>query len=189
MISTNPIFSISFKNRQIIAFYNHWICSFCLTGNKVHFDDSLIVKKINYDNLDECNGQKDFYVGRMKGYLENQSMYTEGFLFYKNDEPAGFVWVMYPGGNEFQYKVRKTDAFIFDVSVFEKFRGEGICGKMLLYLFNYLEIEKNAKEVKLAVRKNNVNAIRAYKKAGGVFVRSCRFFQIARRFNIPYYTV
>ena len=95
---------------------------------------------------------------------------------------------MYQGGNEFQYRVRKTDAFVFDVYVSPDLRGRGICGQMFKYVFQILK-EKNRKMVALGVRANNESAIKAYKKLGGDFRKRKRFVQLFRRFNIPYYVV
>lgn len=192
MISRFPIFSVSINKRQVLAFYNHWICGFNLLDNKVtsyNPNRGISIVRINEDNIGDCLLQTDFYVGRMKNYLHNQSEYTDGFLFYKNNVPVGFIWVMYPGGNEFQYRVRRSQAFIFDVCVYKEYRGQGLCGEFMSLVFKYLKEEKGLIEVKLAVRKNNINAIRAYKKAGARIVGSCRFIQIARKYNIPYHKV
>ena len=122
-------------------------------------------------------------------YLENQEKFVDGFICYDKDNvPLGFMWVMYNGGNEFQYRVRKTDVFIFDVLVFETARGKGVCSKMFQYVFKYLR-GKGIKSVRLGVRKNNINAMRAYDKIGGKKVCSRSFIQIFRRYNIPYFSV
>ena len=190
MISTYPVLSFFIKNRQILAYYNHFIFKFdLLKYSPTRCDRSISAIRICDDNISYCYNQNDFYVGRMIGYLHTQAKYTEGFLFYKDGVPVGFIWVMYSGGNEFQYRVRNTPAFLFDLCVFEEFRGQGICGTILSHIFNYLKNDKKLKEVQLAVRKNNHKAIRAYQKAGGIIIRSCGFLQIVRKYNLPYHKV
>ena len=187
----DPIFKIQYKNRQILAYYNHWIYSFQIgeqTKDKNHY--SLEGEIITLDNLHECEKQNDYLVSRLQKYLVEQKEYVQGFLFRdKNKEVVGFIWVMYAGGNEFQYRVRRTKAFIYDVCVFESYRGKGICGKMFEVLFEYLKSQKGIDQVSLAVRKNNHRALKAYNKIGGHISCSRRFIQLARKYNIPYYSV
>ena len=184
-------FQLLFHNRQIFAFYDHYLTYFDLqkTTDTYELDPSLTVEQINLDNVEDCDNES-FWIGRMKRYLQEQPNYVNGFVFRdaETQAPVGFLWVMYPGGNEFQYKIRKVDAFLFDVYVSPEHRGRGLCGKMFQYVFAYLK-HRGAVTAGLAVRVKNTSAIRAYEKLGGVFKKRKKFIQFIRRFNFPYYSV
>lgn len=183
-------FSIRFRHRELYAFFDHHLMYFELTQEKaLQYSDEWLAEAITIKNVDDCANEV-FSCGRMKRYLLEQPDYVNGFLFReaKTGKTAGFLWIMYPGGNEFQYRVRKVDAFLFDVYVSPDFRGHGLCGQMFQYVFDYLK--KNGKKtVALGVRTNNPSAIKAYKKAGGVIKARKRFIQLAHRYNIPYYSI
>lgn len=186
----NHPFSIRYRNRELYAYYDHYLMYFDLRDiNKVSASNSWSVERITEDNIDACTNET-FSVGRMKRYLREQSQYVEGYLARckKSGKPAGFMWIMYPGGNEFQYRVRRVDAFIFDVYVFSEYRGRGLCGQMFQHVFELLR--NNSKSVAaLGVRTDNQSAIQAYQKAGGVIKSRRRYIQLCHRYDIPYYSV
>lgn len=186
-----PVPSFSIKKRQIFAFYNHWIFTFDINklNNSFCYPQDIKAEKITLDNIEKCYLQNDFFVGRLEQYLKEQSHYVDGFLFYKDNTPVGFLWVMYQGGNEFQYRIRNTDSFLFDACVFPEYRGQGICGIMFHYVFSYLKYEKKCQTASWGVRKNNISAIKSYKKLGGCIVGSRKFIQVVRKYNFPYYKI
>ena len=141
-IKFNPTFQINVRNRRLLTFYRHWIYEFNIHEVAKPIDvcgeHQLRFEKISQETLPVLKQQNEFSVGRMLSYLLDQEKYVDGFICYDaENQPLGFMWVMYPGGNEFQYKVRETDAFIFDVFVFDAARGKGVCGKMFQYVFQY----------------------------------------------------
>ena len=184
-------FQLRFHDRQLFALYDHFLTYFDLSKANEAFemDPGLTVEPVNLDNVDDCENES-FWVERMKRYLQEQPDYVNGFIFRDTvtTKPVGFLWVMFPGGNEFQYKVRKVDAFLFDVYVSPESRGCGICGKMFQYMFAYLKL-RGVVTVALGVRVKNKSAIRAYEKQGGILKERRRFIQFFRRYNFPYYTV
>ena len=189
-IGKNNIFSIYYKNRQIFAWYDHYLIYFDLTEKiSQDFPDWLYAERINLDNVEQCKNNS-FNVSRMRRYLIEQPDKIEGYLFKEkeNHNVVGFLWEMFPNGNELQYRIRKVDAFLFDVFVSENYRGKGICGHMLSYVFSCAE-KSQIKLVALGVRRNNTSAIRAYLKAGGVIRRKRKFIQLFHRYNVPYYKI
>lgn len=96
----------------------------------------------------------------------------------------GYVWVAYKGANEFQYRIRRIDAFGFDFAVHPAYRGQGIVGFMIYELLVSLKNE-GIDALYASVRKNNQSAIRAYKKLGAVIVGSKKFCRFAG-IRIPY---
>ncbi len=186
-----PIIAFYIHGRQLFAFYNHWIMQYNGGADSEESDEShLLCEKINNANLDYCRRQTAFPDSVMERYLKEQSQFAEGFLFKdENLNVLGFMWVMYRGGNESQYRVRHCDALVFDVFVDEKMRGKGMCGRMLSYVIRYLKEERGASTIRLGVRKNNVSAIKSYKKNGWKIVGTAKFVQFFRRINIPYYSI
>ena len=182
-------FRFFFLKRQLYAYYDHYLMYFDLSKNHTKYScDSYSIESISLSNVEKCINES-FAWGKMRSYLLNNRESVEGFLFQdKNEERAGFMWLMYPKCNEFQYKVRNVDAFIFDVFVFPKFRGCGLCGSMFQYAFDHIK-EKGKTTVALGVRTDNASAIRAYEKAGGVIKSRKRFIQLVHRYNFPYYSV
>ena len=189
-IKNEEVYSIYYAKRQLYAFYKHYIYSFDLTNIKPRMPDDIKVERITPDNVSLCE-RGPYHVPRMIKYLKEQPDFVDGFLFFDkiSGKLLGFRWIMYKGGNEFQYRIRKTDAFFFDDYVVEECRGRGIYGKMYQWLFHYLKYEKGCKNACLAVRRNNKSAIRADEKAGGIITAKPNFIQIFRRYNIPYYKV
>ena len=109
-----------------------------------------------------------------------------GYVYYNriDNKPVGCVWVAYKGANEFQYRIRKIDAFGFDFAVNNAYRGQGIVGFMIYELLLTLKNE-GINVLYASVRKNNRSALKAYDKTGAVIVESKRFFRVAG-IRIPY---
>ena len=184
-------FSLYFHQRQLFAYYDHYLMYFDLkkfmqTDQK---NELWEMEEISIKNINDCDNEV-FSLGRMKRYLATKQNHVKGFLFRNRitTKPCGFLWIMYPEENEFQYRVRKVDAFIFDVYVSPDCRGAGLCGYMFQLLFEFL-IDISKYTVALGVRTDNPSAIRAYQKAGGEIKTRRRFIQLVHRYNIPYYTV
>ena len=188
-IQHNP-FRLFFRKRQLFAFYDHYLMFFDLSKLNIPLKDiSWTVESINLNNV-ECCRNECFALGRMRNYLLKKKEHVDGFLFRdpKTEEAAGFIWIMYPKCNEFQYRIRKVDSFVFDVYVSPAYRGYGLCGQMFQHIFTHIK-NKQLTAVALGVRTDNTSAIRAYEKAGGIIKSRKRYIQIVHRYNIPYYTV
>lgn len=141
------------------------------------------MKKITFDNVDLCS-KGDFSMERMRQYLKEKADETEGFLFFDGDHPVGYLWIMYRGGDHFQYRVRNIDALIYQIEVYPEFRGHGACGHMMRQTFKYLET-RNINDAYWSVRKNNKSAIKAYDKLDAKQVDRRRFLRVLK-VNIPY---
>ena len=94
--------------------------------------------------------------------LKNRSL-CEGFIFSDAGRPVGTIWVMYQGANDIEYRIRRIEAYIFDVYINENYRGNGYAGEMICLLMKYLH-ERGIDCSYLAVAKTNKSAIKAYKK-------------------------
>lgn len=172
-------FMIRLMERTFFEYCHHYLIEFDLKNfNKVRSHPELLRKRITLQNVDECTGIA-FNVNRMKSYLIHQNDKVEGFLYYTKDtnETVGCIWVMYRGGNEFQYRMRKVDAFGFDFGIRSQFRGQGYIVWMIYELLLHLK-EKRIEKLYASVRTNNQSAIKAYNKAGMRIVREERFFRI-----------
>ncbi|MBR4531221.1 GNAT family N-acetyltransferase [bacterium] len=183
-------FSISFHNRELLAYYDHYLMYFDLDETNIVPDSGKwTIEEISTDNVYDCSNDI-FSCGRMKRYLLQKTDCVKGFLFREpvTNQVVGFLWAMCHGENEFQYRVRKADALIFDVYVSPKFRGLGICGEMFQHMFGYLK-NQQLKMIVLGVRTDNASAIRAYKKLGGIIKSRKRWIQLCHRYNLPYYSV
>ena len=154
-----------------------------ITREKAQFE----MRKITLDNMNLCS-KGDFSMARIHKYLEEKAKETEGFLFFAEGNPVGYLWIMYKGGNHFQYRVRNIDSLIYQIEIFPEFRGHGACGHMMKQAFEYLQAQKNINDAYWSVRKNNKSAIRAYDKLGATQVDRKRFLRVLK-VNIPYLKV
>lgn len=178
-------FAIRLCERAIFEYCNHYIVRFDASICSCVAHPELVMAPITDDNVDLCNGM-EFSTERMRRYLLEQGSHMRGYLYstVADNKPVGCVWVAFRGANEFQYRVRRIDAFGFDFAVKPEFRGQGIVGFMICDLLNNLG--KNGVDVLYAsVRKNNTSAIKAYTKMGGSLVASKRFFRVGG-VRIPY---
>lgn len=178
-------FSIRLKQRTVFEYCDHFLMRFVLADCRCVNHPEVYRVNISLSNVDDCNGL-GFSVVRMRNYLLKQSAHMKGYIYYNkiDNNPVGCVWVAYKGANEFQYRIRKIDAFGFDFAVNNAYRGQGIVGFMIYELL--LSLENEGIDVLYAsVRKNNKSAIRAYEKIGAVIVGTKKFYRFAG-IRIPY---
>lgn len=184
--------NISIKGKNILYYYQHFIMQLnhnAMAKKSFKIDGMQLQKKIiTVDNVSLLKNS-GFSIEIMKKYLQKQADKVKGFYFYNvsSDEIVGYLFFMVQGGNEIQYKVRTTDIFIFDVYVFEQFRGKGIAGYMISSILNDIE-QYEKKKICLAVRIENESAIRAYKKMAFEVIDCKKFIRVCK-INIPYHKV
>lgn len=115
-----------------------------------------IVKKIDLDKRKE-----EIFMKR----LDDKEV--EGFLLRDKDfNIYGYIWIMYgkiyEGNTGFSKKLEKDEAYIYDIYIYDKFRGQGLGKSMvkeiLIYLFNkdikriyYFVNNLNKLSIKLAI--------------------------------------
>lgn len=92
---------------------------------------------------------------------------------------------MYKGSDDLEYRIRNIYAYIFDVLVNEKYRGNGYADEMIRQLMEYYH-KKGIESADLTVSVSNTSAIRAYEKTGFTTVKDCSFARIMK-INIPYH--
>lgn len=181
-------FTIKLFGRCLLVYTDHYIVNFSL--NKLTYRQppfEVHYEKADLENVDDCS-RSPFNLNRMKNYLAELPDLVDGYIFYKDDKtPIGCAWVMYRGGNEFQYRVRNVDALGFHFSVFDEYKGQGLIGYMIYCLLTELK-EKGIDNMYCGVRINNTSAIKAYMKIGADIVGEKRFFRIAG-IRIPYPTL
>lgn len=184
-IDRSENFPIRLKQRTVFEYCDHFLMKFSLDTCGSVVPPEIYRANISLSNVDDCYGM-GFSVVRMKRYLQKQSAHMKGYMYYSrmNDNPVGCVWVAYKGANEFQYRIRKIDAFGFDFAVNSAYRGQGIVGFMIYELLLSLKNE-GIDALYASVRKNNPSALRAYEKIGAVIVESKRFCRLAG-IRIPY---
>ena len=178
-------FSIKILGKRLFTYTHHYIMRFSL--DKLAYRQPafpLRYEKASLENVDDCS-KAPYSLNRMKRYLTEFPEKVDGYIFYREDDtPVGCVWVMYRGGNEFQYRVRKIDALGFHFCVYDEFKGQGLIGYMIFCLMTELR-KKEIDSLYCGVRTNNASAIKSYRKLGADIVSEKRFFRIAG-LRIPY---
>ena len=109
------------------------------------------------------------------------------FLDDESGESVGTLWVMLPPGDELEYRIRGTDAYLFNIYVRREFRGRGIAGQMLRGAVRRMARD-GVHSCCLAVGVRNKPAIRAYEKFGFVMSGRRRFLRVAGK-NLPYHSL
>ena len=174
--------SLRIFGKNVISFFCHYIMS--MSYDEMELGDvSLSIELVTYNSEDMIDGTLKTHV--LKKIVSRNKGFCDVFVF-KNHQSrvVGTVSVMYKGGREIEYKVKKIEAFIFNVYVKEAFRGNGYAGEMIKLVMEYLH-EKSINEVYLAVSNNNNSAISAYKKIG-FKIRLQSFFVRILKINVPY---
>ena len=125
--------------------------------------------------------------GIQRSLMRRNGTLCEQYVLAEGDELLGTLSVMYRGGNELEYRIRRIDAFIYNLAVPEAHRGRGIAGEMLRQVFDILA-DRGCSDVYLAVSADNASAIRAYEKAGFEVVGTKSFVRTLK-INIPYHVL
>jgi GNAT superfamily N-acetyltransferase len=96
----------------------------------------------------------------LEGILNDDS-FGRVFLILADDEAAGYAVLTFGYSLEFHGR----DAFVDELFLHEKFRGQGIGGQALIFLASVCA-EKGIKALHLEVERKNTVAQRAYQKFG-----------------------
>lgn len=172
-------FAIRVNERAAFEYCDHYLMKFSIQNCRCREHSELYCVAATPENVDDCDGF-GFSVNRMKDYLHHQNDRMKGFVYYSriDNTPVGCIWVAYKGANEFQYRIRKVDAFGFNFAVRSEYRGQGIIGFMIYELLRKLE-QEGIDTSYASVRRNNRSALRAYEKCGAVIISRRKFFRIA----------
>lgn len=177
--------------KNIIQSYKHHIMSIdhAIIDDTTGNDESrYVLRPIDSDRMEEELKPigTTVTVKNLRKLLHRNQSLVEGFVFVDGDGCSlGTIWVMYRGGNDLEYRIRETDAYIFDVYINETHRGAGLAGRMIRSLMDHL-YDKGIERACLAVSLKNTSAIRAYEKVG--FKTVCdKWFIRAFKLNIPYH--
>lgn len=174
---------IKIDNKTIFETFNHYIFEF----NSKNFDDCNDIRKIeiNKENIDvDCNA-----VGNTtRKWILDKYENVKGYYFLNEEfKIVGSCWVMFKGGDEKLYKVRKHDAMIFRLNVYEEYQKKGYGKRIMQKIIS--DLESNEKySICLACSKKNVPALNLYKKLNGKIVEHHFFIRIFNK-NIPYYVI
>lgn len=75
-----------------------------------------------------------YSVETAKALLAKNKGKCDVFIFYdSNKNVVGTLSVMYKNGNDIEYKIRKADAFIYNVLTDEKHRGRGMLTRCFVF--------------------------------------------------------
>ena len=174
--------SIRLFGKNVISTFNHHIMSLQYSSN-IAATNKLVMECITEQPDKMIDGT--YSVETAKALLAKNKGKCDVFIFHdSNENVVGTLSVMYKNGNDIEYRIRKADAFIYNVLTDEKHRGRGYAGEMLRLLSEYLH-GKSIDKAYLAVSTNNIPAIRAYKKAGFVTEYDSSFIRVLK-VNIPY---
>lgn len=185
-------YTICLFEHRLFEICDHLLISFSLHGFPEEqiqrfegYDSRLTTEAVSEDNLHYLKGS-DFNYNTMHHYIVDKTEPAEGFVTFTKDthEPVGFIWLMYKGGSEAQYRIRNIDAFGFYFFVFPKFRGNQYIEYFIYNMLKYLKTKKIEK-LYASVRKNNAAALRAYEKAGMKIEAPKKFYRFIK-WRIPY---
>lgn len=174
--------SIRLFGRTVFSTFKHHIMSLQYSPNYTA-SNRLQMECITYQPEKFIDGTYSVPVAR--NIISRNKEKCDVFIFRdSNENVIGTLSVMYRDGNEIEYKIRKVDAFIYNVLVKDEYRRRGYAGDMLRLISIYLH-GKGIDKAYLAVSTNNMPAIRAYEKVGFVTEFDSSFFRVLK-VNIPY---
>lgn len=179
-------FTVYLLGHNVFEFCNHKLISFSKTDFNTVIDNKRVYKKlIDNTNVDICK-RAPYSFSNIKNYINTQSDNLNGLIYYlkDTDKPVGCLWIMYKNGDELQYRIRNIDAFGFYFCVFDEYKGKGLINDMIQDAVDFLS-EKGIDRLYASVRKNNLSALKAYKKVGYRFEKNKRFCTLLK-IRIPY---
>lgn len=173
--------------RKIISFRQHWIMEYKLGVNNTVCEETELRLQCVKDIVSMTDGT--YSISLQKKIMDSNSEFCDVFVLVNtNSEKIGTISLMYKNGNELEYRIRECDAFIYNVYIEPKYRNRGYAKKMIALLWNYLSSEKDITTIRLAVSKDNLNAIKTYQSVGFNTIESKFFVRFLRR-NFPYYKI
>lgn len=96
----------------------------------------LEAHRIEKENLDQV---KDAVGNTTRRWIMEDYPFAEGYYFTdKNGDQVGSCWVMFKGGDEKLYKIRKHDSFIFRLEVDPAYRGKGYAKQIMKMMFQII---------------------------------------------------
>ncbi len=169
-------------NKVIVEGFDHYVYSID-TDHKIVDHNVLTYKKITKENMDEAGAA----IGNTTGkWILNDYPFARGYIFYDpQGHQVGSCWLMFKGGDEKLYRIRKSDSFIFRLEVDEAYQGKGY-SKMIMDHMLKIASAQGAKNVCLVCARKNSKAVNLYEKIGMKRSERKIFFRVFDR-NIPYY--
>lgn len=184
-VNTVENLTITVLGKTVITFYNHLImkvnrkdfaCDFC--------KDNLLLREFEPDVIADMKSA-NFGAEFIEIFQKKNPDKIKGLALYSpNGEICGYICGLFPKCNEIQYRIRNCEFFVKYVYVYEKFRGERLASELFRQMF--LNIDKQT--ITFAVRKNNLSAIKAYKRLGAEVVSKKKFIRVSK-IKIPYLKV
>lgn len=106
------------------------------------FKTNLTLKQIKSDNIKQELDPvgTTVTVANLQRLVRKNPSLVEGFVISDaRGNSVGTIWIMYKGGNDLEYRIRDIDAYLFDVYMNEKYRGNGYAGQMIRLVMDYLK--------------------------------------------------
>lgn len=183
-IDNSQNLTVKILGRNIFTYFNHIIME--IRRERLVCDcehKELIVKEMNEDVFEDMKTSEfgDLQARTLKNKYPDKFC---GLALYSGNDICGYICGLKPVSREAQYRIENCEFFVKFVFVYEQFRGERIASKLFEELFKNLE----ENSLTLAVRKNNISAIKAYRRIGGESVFKKKFFRVLK-LNIPYHKV
>jgi len=183
-IDNSQNFTVKIFGKNIVTYFNHIIMEISRENFVCDCEhNEFIVKEMNEDVLEDM---KISEFGNLQARILKNKYPDKfcGLALYLGNDICGYICGLRPMSREVQYQIKNCEFFVKYVFVYEEFRGKRIASKLFEELFK--KLEENS--LTLAVRKNNISAIRAYNCLGGESVCEKKFLRVLK-LNIPYHKV
>ena len=174
--------------KHLLTWKDHWIMEYSVpaAGQIPSDDGNGVLTEAVRDRLPDFAG--GYSLALLSAMMERENG-CRGYYYLdaESGEAVGTLWVMLPPGDELEYRIRRTEAYLFNIYVRREFRGRGIAGQMLRDTVRLLARD-GIHSCCLAVGVRNKPAIRAYEKFGFVRTGRRRFLRLAGK-NLPYHSL
>ncbi len=170
--------------KVLLETFDHFILE--MDADDFHVDDNVLTPvRIGKENMKDAGNAVGNTTGR---WILNGDPHVEGYYFADQEgRQVGSCWVMWKGGDEKLYKVRKTDGFLFRLEVDEEHQGKGYSKMILDHMFRIIETH-DLKKVTLVCAVKNEKALHLYESIG-MKKTGRRIFIRVLDHNVPYYSL
>lgn len=190
-IEKQPKFAIRLFNRNLLEITNHKLMKITLSQlfeNRIEEFENLKFKLIDDSNIDKLENDS-YKVKDLKKIHKKNGDLSFGVAAVVNGEIAGMTWALLPGAKDNHYNNKNSDLYLHHVYVFPQFRGNRIIKHLFCEVCRVAEANGLKTDIiTLAVRNNNISAIKAYKRMGFKTYSNKKFITVGK-WNIPQFNI
>lgn len=175
---------IKLFGKSVLETFDHYVLELDLNSFEPIKSDLKMIR-LDKEHIEEAGNA----IGKTtRKWIENDYPYAEGYRFLNSeDKQIGSCWVMFEGGDEKLYKIRKCQSYIFRLEVDEEYRGHGYSKMIMSDMVNAIK-GHGLDKMCLTCATKNTKALNLYKGIG-MKIKDRKIFVRVFDHNLPYYSL